>query len=39
MGSLLLHAFLLPGNTVCSTLGVTEEEDRTRLRTLVDILV
>ena len=39
MGSLLLRAFFLPGNTVCSALGVTEEEDRIMVRTLVNILV
>ena len=39
MGSLLLRTFFLPGNAVCSALGVTEEEDRMMVRTLVNILV
>lgn len=39
MGSLLLRAFFLPGNAVCSALRVTEEEDRMMVRTLVNILV
>jgi hypothetical protein len=39
MGNLLLRAFLLPGELVCSALGVTEPEGRMMLRTLVDILV
>lgn len=39
MGSLLLRAFLLPGNAVCSALGVAGEEDRVMVRTLVNILV
>lgn len=39
MGSLLLRVFFLPGNAVCLALGVTEEEDRMMLRTLVNILV
>ncbi len=39
MGSLLLRTFFLPGNVICSALGVTGEEDRMMVRTLVDILV
>ena len=39
MGNLLLRIFFLPGNAVCSALGVTEEEDRIMLRTLVNMLV
>jgi hypothetical protein len=39
MGSLLLRTFFLPGNAVCSALGVTAEEDRMMARTLVNILV
>lgn len=39
MGSLLLRTLFLPGNAVCSFLGVTREEDRMMLRLLVDILV
>ena len=39
MGSLLLCTFFLPGNAACSALGITEEEDRMMVRTLVNILV
>ncbi|HUZ64985.1 MAG TPA: hypothetical protein VMU82_14865 [Acetobacteraceae bacterium] len=39
MGSLLLRVFFLPGNAVCSALGVTEGDDRMMVRTLVNILV
>jgi hypothetical protein len=39
MGKLLLLAFLLPGNTVCSALGVTDPEGRMMLRTLINMLV
>lgn len=39
MGNLLLRTFFLPGELVCSALGVTEPEGRMMLRTLVDILV
>jgi len=39
MGRLPLHAFLLPGNAAFSALGITGEEDRMTVRTLVDIPV
>jgi len=35
----LLRLFLLPGNAACAALGVTEDEDRVMLRTLVNMLV
>jgi hypothetical protein len=39
MNNVLLRLFLLPGNAVCAVLGVTGEEDRMMLRTLVNMLV
>jgi hypothetical protein len=39
MGKLLARAFLLPGNTVCSALGVKDPEGRIMLRTLFNMLV
>jgi hypothetical protein len=39
MKSRLLQTFLLPGNLVCTALGVMEPEGRMMLRMLVNILV
>jgi hypothetical protein len=39
MGNLFLRIFFFPGNVICSALGVTEEEDRVMVRTLINMLV
>jgi hypothetical protein len=38
MANLLLRAFFLPGDLVCTTLKVGDGEDRMMIRTFVDIL-
>ena len=35
----LLQAFLLPGNVVCDLVGASAEDDRSMIRTLINMLV
>ncbi len=39
IGKRALQLFLLPGNLVSDLLGAREEDDRTMIRTLVNMLV
>lgn len=39
IGKAVLRVFLLPGNLVSDALGVHEDDDRTMIRTLVNMLV
>ncbi len=39
IGKAVLRVFLLPGNLVCDALGVREDDDRTMIRTLINMLV
>ena len=35
----LVRGFLLPGNLVCDAIGIRSEDDRSMVRTLVNMLV
>jgi hypothetical protein len=39
VGKAVLRVFLLPGSLVCDALGAREDDDRTMIRTLVNMLV
>ena len=39
VGNAVLRVFLLPGNLVCNALGAHEEDDRTMIRSLINMLV
>jgi len=39
VGKAVLRMFLLPGNLVCAALGVREDDDRTMIRMLINMLV
>jgi hypothetical protein len=39
IGKAVLRVFLLPGNLVSDALGVREDDDRTMIRSLVNMLV
>ena len=39
VGGGALRIFLLPGNLACDALGATEEDDRSMIRSLVNMLV
>ena len=39
IGKAVLRVFLLPGNLVSDALGARKEDDRTMIRTLVNMLV
>jgi hypothetical protein len=39
VGNAVLRVFLLPGNLVCDALGGREEDDRSMIRSLIDMLV
>ena len=38
IGSAALHVFLLPGNLVCDALGARTDDDRTMIRSLINML-
>lgn len=38
MGHLMVRLFLLPGETVCNAVHVDDDEDRTMIRSLVNML-
>jgi hypothetical protein len=38
MASMLLKAFLLPGDLVSNSLGITKPDDRGMMRTLINML-
>ncbi len=39
IGNAVLRVFLLPGNLVCDALGAREDDDRSMIRSLVNMLV
>lgn len=39
VGDAVLQVFLLPGNLVCDALGAREEDDRSMIRSLINMLV
>jgi hypothetical protein len=39
VGKTALRVFLLPGNLVCDALGAHAEDDRSMIRTLINMLV
>lgn len=39
IGKVALRLFLLPGNAVADALGARDDEDRTMIRTLINMLV
>ncbi len=39
IGNAVLRVFLLPSNLVCDALGAREEDDRSMIRSLVNMLV
>lgn len=39
VGNGVLWMFLLPGNLACDALGAVEEDDRSMIRSLVNMLV
>lgn len=39
VGHAVLRVFLWPGNLVCNALGAHEEDDRTMIRSLINMLV
>jgi len=39
IGNAMLKVFLLPGNLVCDALGAREDDDRTMIRSLINMLV
>ncbi len=39
VGKAMLYVLLLPGNPVCDALGAREDDDRTMIRTVINMLV
>jgi hypothetical protein len=39
MGKIALQVFLLPGNLVCDAIGARAEDDRSMIRSLINMLV
>ena len=39
MGKVALRVFMLPGNLVCDAIGAHAEDDRSMIRSLVNMLV
>jgi hypothetical protein len=39
IGKIALQVFLLPGNLVCNAIGARAEDDRSMIRSLINMLV